>query len=319
MTNDNQKIYVGIDVSKASLDVYILPAGHAQSVTNTETGHKELFGMLKKLGAHTVLEATGGYEKKIANYLMKRGLSVSIVNPRRVRDFAKAMGVLAKTDAVDAKVIAEFAKRMQPNLAKIRPEDQEKMAEWAKRREQLVEMIKQETVRKPLVSKSMKESLDRIINSLKKERAKTEKMLQSLIAENTLWSRRQEILSSIKGVGDVTSRSLIAHLPELGELNRKEIAALVGLAPFNRDSGKVRGIRQIWGGRSQVRSKLYMATLVASKHNPVIRQFYQKLVAAGKAKKVALTACMRKLLVIINTMVKNDELWKCTEQVSTNP
>ncbi len=311
MTIQDGKCYIGIDVSKAILDVYVLPYEKYMQFKNDAKGIKKLTEKLKSFPQTSIaMEATGGYEKPIAQSLQKVGLSVSIVNPRLIRDFAKALGKLAKTDRIDAKVIALFAEKMQPQANVLHNEDQQKLAGLNVRRRQIIDMITMEKNRLDKVSNDLKKSIQRIIKALEKELQTINEALAKSIQNDETFAQKNALLKSIKGVGSVVAAGLISDLPELGSLGSKQISALAGLAPYNRDSGTLRGKRTIWGGRSSVRTMLYMATLVAIRHNPQIKNFYERLCNAGKLKKVAIIACMHKLLIIINAMIKHNEAWR---------
>lgn len=311
MTIQNEKYYIGIDVSKAILDVFILPKSKHLRVENNVTGIKKL---IKEFSLHPesliVMESTGGYEKEVAQALAKEGFSVAIINPRQIRDFAKALGKLAKTDRIDATVISMFAEKISPKANVNCDENQQKLAEYNARRSQLVDIITMEKNRLDKASKEMKKSIRHIIKLLEKELQKINEFLAKTIQSNNEYARRDGLLQTIKGVGPIVSVAVIADLPELGSLSGKEISALAGLAPLNRDSGTMRGKRTIWGGRASVRRILYMATLTAMRFNAKIKVFYDRLCAAGKPKKVAITACMHKLLIIMNAMIKNDQPWR---------
>jgi transposase len=311
MTIQSEKYYGGIDVSKAILDVFILPLKQSIQVTNDSKGIEKL---IKKLHSWSnisiVMEATGGYEKAIAQSLAKADFAVAVINPRPIRDFAKALGKLAKTDKMDAQVIALFAEKIQPKANVMCDENQQKLTESNARRRQLVDMIGMEKNRLDKASPELKKSIQRILKALEKELKTLNSLLAKMIQQNTSYAKKNELLQSIKGVGAVVAAGLLAELPELGQLGAKQITALAGLAPYNRDSGTLRGIRTIWGGRASVRSALYMATLVATRHNHQIKDFYERLCNAGKKKKVAITACMHKLLIIMNAMIKNNQPWR---------
>jgi transposase len=310
MTSSNP-LYIGIDVSKAMLDIDAYPQSHAIQFSNDDIGRKQLSALLADWQPKLiVLEATGGLESPIAAELAMAGLSVAVVNPRQARDFAKALGVLAKTDAVDAQVLARFAEAIKPEARPLKSSDLMALDSVLTRRRQLVEMITAETNRHTQASGKIAKQIAQHLIWLRKRLAEADDDLDDAIAQSPLWKAKSDIITSIPGVGKVTATSLLAELPELGNLARREISALVGVCPFNRDSGRHKGRRAIWGGRASIRAVLYMAALVASRHNPVIKAFYQKLLAAGKMKKVALVACMRKLLVILNAMVKNNTLWQ---------
>ncbi len=256
-----------------------------------------------------VVEASGGYEAAIVSELVAHGQAVAVVNPTRVRAFARAEGLLAKTDKIDARLIARFGATMNPKVQARRTQDQLELTQWVTRRRQLVLMVSAEKNRLDTVAPDVREHINRHIAWLQADIEALQEQISQAIATNSLWTERAKQVESVPGIGPITAATLLADLPELGQLNRQEIAALVGVAPFNHDSGKHRGKRRIFGGRTSVRSVLYMATLSATRHNPVIKSFYQHLLKQGKVKKVALTACMRKLLVILNTMVKSGQLW----------
>lgn len=311
MTIQDGKCYIGIDVSKAILDVYVLPFKKYMQFNNDTKGIQKLTKKLKSFPqASIVMEATGGYEKPIAQSLQKAGLSVSVVNPRPIRDFAKALGKLAKTDRIDAEVIALFAEKMQPQANITYNENQQKLTELNARRRQIIDMIMMEKNRLDKASNELKKSIQRIIKALEKELQAINEALENSIQNDAGYAQKNALLKSIKGVGSVVAAGIIAGLPELGSVSPKQISALAGLAPYNRDSGTLRGKRTIWGGRASVRTTLYMATLVATKHNPQIKSFYERLCSAGKQKKVAITACMHKLLIIMNAMIKHNESWR---------
>ena len=301
---------IGIDVSKAQLDVYVLPDRDSWSVANDEAGRTELAQRLAKLDqALVVLEATGGLEIPVVGALVDQQVLPVVINPRQVRDFAKAIGRLAKTDRLDAEAIALFAERVQPSPRPLKEEQAQHWEALLTRRRQLVAMLTSEQNRLARASKTVQRDIKEHIQWLRKRLTDVDNQLKQQIKDSPLWRAKDELLQTVPGIGPVTSLCLIALLPELGQLNRRQIAALVGLAPFNRDSGSLRGKRAIWGGRACVRSALYMATLTATRCNRVIQAFYRRLLDSGKPHKVALTACMRKLITILNTMVKNNSAW----------
>lgn len=303
-------VFVGIDVSKAQLDVAVRPDGRF-AVPNEEKGIAQLIERLSaEPPALVVVEATGGFEMPLAGALAAAGVPVVVVNPRQVRDFAKAAGQLAKTDVLDAQVLAHFAEVMRPEPRPLPDEQTQTLAAILMRRRQLVEMLTAEKNRLGGARKPVRKSLRTHITWLERELAHTDSALANTIRESPVWREKDERLRSVPGVGPVLTTTLLANLPELGTLTGKQIAALVGVAPLNRDSGTLRGKRTVWGGRAQIRATLYMAALVAARFNPLIRTFYQRLRAAGKAKKVVLTACMRKLLVILNAMLKHRTPWR---------
>lgn len=303
--------FVGIDVSKAQLDVAFRPSGERLQVSNSESGIAELVARLSVTPPTlVVLEATGGYQAAVVASLAIAKVATAVVNPRQVRDFAKATGRLAKTDAIDAAVLAHFAEVIRPEPRPLVDEQTLALEALVTRRRQVVEMITAEKNRLTQSHKSLRSTIKAHINFLQRELQDIHRELDGMLRTSPLWREHEDLLRSAKGIGRVTVATLFAELPELGTLDRKRIAALVGVAPMNRDSGTHRGRRMIWGGRASVRAALYMAALVASRHNPVIRRFYERLCAAGKPKKVALTACMRKLLTIVNAMVRTKSPWR---------
>ena len=305
--------FVGIDVSKAQLDVVIRPTGQSESVANDKAGIKLLVERLVKIHpALIVLEATGGFERPLTRALASAELRMAVVNPRQVRDFAKATGQLAKTDSIDAAVLAHFAEVVRPALRSLPDEMTLELRALTARRRQLIEMIGAEKNRLSTTSKAVTKRISAHIRWLEQELDRADQDLDRSIRQSPIWQENEELLRTTPSIGPVTSRTLLAELPELGELNRKQISALAGLAPFNRDSGTLKGRRSIWGGRASVRSALYMAALVATRRNPVIRAFYQRLIAKGKLFKVAMVACMRKLLTILNSMIKHKTRWSET-------
>lgn len=311
-------IFVGIDVSKAQLDVAIRPTGEKESVANDKAGIKALVKRLAKIEPTLiVLEATGGYERQVTRALVSADLPVVVVNPRQVRDFAKATGELAKTDSIDAAVLAHFAEVIRPEMRPLPDVVTLELRSLTARRRQILEMIAAENNRLAMTSKAVAKRIDAHIRWLEQELERANQELDRAIEQSPIWKENDELLRSAKGIGPVTSRTLLAELPELGTLNRKQISALVGVAPFNRDSGSLKGRRSIWGGRAPVRCALYMATLVATRCNPVIRDFYNRLTAKGKLFKVALVACMRKLLTILNSMIKHKTRWSETFSLHT--
>jgi transposase len=304
-------VYAGIDVSKDFLDVAILPSREKCQYTNDEAGINKLVTRLKKISPIlVVMEPTGGLEATIAAALSVERLNVAVVNARQVRDFARATGKLAKTDNIDALVMAEFAAVIKPPARELRDEESEEIKAMVSRRRQLIEMLTAEKNRLAIARKNLKPNILSHIEWLKKEMADLDRDLRQRIENSPIWRVKDELLQSIPGVGKVLSVTLLAELPELGKLNRRQIAALVGVAPFNRDSGTMRGKRSIWGGRASVRTALYMATLVSTRFNPIISSFYQRLLVKGKAKKVAIVACMRRLLTIMNAILKSQKAWR---------
>jgi transposase len=303
---------VGIDVSKAVLDIAVTPTNEAWSVPNSTEGVRGLVLRLKELAPlRIVLEATGGLERRAIAALAGAQLPVVAVNPRQVRDFAKATGKLAKTDAIDAAILALFAERIRPKLRPIRDEEAQELESLIVRRRQVVDMIVAEKNRLSAApaSKIVRTAIGRTIQYLKKQLDENDLELDQAVQKSSVWRATENLLRSVPGVGKVLARTLMSLLPELGTLTHKQIGALVGVAPLNRDSGTMRGRRQVWGGRAQVRKVLYMGALAASRFNPVIRAFRQRLQAAGKRPKVALVACMRKLLTILNAMAQANTSW----------
>lgn len=306
-----EKIYIGIDVSKAKLDIFILPNKKYMQFTNDSCGIQKLITKIQLLfiDALIVMESTGGYEALLSQELSKANLQVCVVNPRQIRDFAKATGRLAKTDKVDAEIITLFAAKMEPRPNVVYNEQQQKMVANNARRRQLIDMIVAEKNRLDKASPEQKESIHRVLEVLENELALIEQTQEQLLNQDESLVEKKEILKSIKGIGLITATALLCELPELGTLTPKQIAALGGVAPFNRDSGTLKGKRTIWGGRASVRTALYMPTLVAIKHNPQIQAFYNRLCLAGKSKMTALIACMRKLLIIMNAMIRKNQCW----------
>jgi transposase len=298
--------YVGIDVSKSRLDVAVLGKEDIWQVDNTPSGIAQLVTWMQELQPELIaVEATGGYQRAVVEALFWAGLAVAVVNPARVRQFARACGLLAKTDKLDAQVLAVFGQRVQPRRYVGKSEAEKQLSALLVRRKQVEEMLKAEQNRLRTVSPSLRGSVERMIAALKEEKKRLDEEIRGLLNEQKAWQEQMEILDSAPGVGVVTQATLLAELPELGSLDRKKVAALVGVAPMNYDSGKKRGYRKTRGGRTEVRSVLYMSTLVATRYNPVIRTQYQHLLKRGKLKKVALTACMRKFLTILNAMVRD--------------
>jgi len=300
----------GIDVGKEKLDVAITTEKRVREWSNDEAGRAELIEwVVAQQVSLVVVEASGGYEAALVSELVEGGQEVALVNPTRVRAFARAEGILAKTDKIDARVIARFGATMKPKARARREKEQVELNEQVTRRRQLVLILTAEKNRLQTASAAMQAHITSHITWLQAEIEALEQQISQAIKANPTWAETARRIESVPGIGFVTAATLVADLPELGHLNRQKIAALVGVAPFNHDSGKQRGKRRIFGGRTSVRSVLYMATLSATRHNPVIKAFYQRLLDKGKLKKVALTACMRKLLVIINTMVKSGQDW----------
>lgn len=306
----SQKQWIGIDVCKAHLDIHFRPSQTSFRVTNTETGITELLGQLAQVEVEQViLEATGGLEHPVARALHQQGLTVSVINPRQGRDFAKATGQLAKNDAIDAAVLAQFGEALRPSATVFASEAEEALQDLVSRRRQLVEMLAAEKNRRSILRK-LPPDLDEHITWLQERIRQLDAEIQRLGQTHQEWQAKLDLLQSVPGIGPVIAITLVANLPELGLLKDKRISALVGVAPFNHDSGKFRGQRRIWGGRAAVRSALFMGALVAVRHNTVLKDFYDRLVAAGKAKKLALVACIHKLLRILNAILRDQKPWQ---------
>ena len=303
--------FVGIDVAKTRLDVAIRPTDRQWQVAYSEKGIQELVEQITELQPTLVLlEASGGLELPMVAALAVSNLPVVVVNPRQVRDFARATGKLAKTDALDAQVLAHFAEAIRPLPRSLPDTETQSLTALVARRNQVMGMLVAEKNRLRTSRLPVSQRIQLHIDWLEQELDEIDRGLKEMLRNSPVWREKENLLRTVPGVGPQLAVSILAYLPELGTLNRKRIAALVGVAPFNRDSGTLRGKRAVWGGRSRIRAALYMAALVASRHNPVISAFYQRLLAAGKAKKVALTACMRKLLVILNAMLKHHSSWQ---------
>jgi transposase len=311
MERQEERTWIGIDVAKAHWDVAIHGRKNVQRYASDDCGRRQLLAALAALPAVQVcLEATGGYERTLVTALRAAGVAVSVVNPRQIRDFARAAGQLAKTDAIDAQIIARYGALMQPTVSENLGENQEKLRALRTRRQQVSEALVQEKNRLGTAAdRDARRSIEEAIDFYQRQLRELDVQLSQLMEADPQFRRRRELLTSVPGVGATTAAAITAELPELGRLNRRQAARLVGLAPINRDSGTLRGKRMIGGGRANVRRGLYMATLVATKHNPVIHAFYQSLLARGKAKMTALTACMRKLLLILNAIVKTNQPW----------
>ena len=307
--------FVGIDVAKARLDVASPQTDQTWQVPNTLQGHHALRETLQEVvPALVVLEASGGYEAAVASVLYEAGLPVVVVNPRRVRAFAQAQGQQAKTDPLDATVLADFGRALRPPVRPLPSAQAVQLTEWTRRRRQLIQMITAEQHRLDQASAPLAKTIGRHITWLQKQLKTLDADLAELIRTSPLWCDQAALIESVPGVGPTTTAMLLSALPELGQLSAKQIAALVGVAPFNRDSGQTQGPRAIYGGRGAVRTTLYMATLAATRYNPVIQAFYTRLLAAGKPKKVALTACMRKLIIILNAILRDQQPWNPTLQ-----
>lgn len=305
--------FVGVDVSKATLDVAVWPEGRGWQVSHDRLGMEGLVEQLREMRPRlVVLEATGGLELELIAALGSAGLAVVRANPRQVRDFARAMGRLAKTDALDATVLAQFAAQVQPEVRPLPDAELGELAALVTRRRQLIEMLIAEEHRllgpRPL-PRAVREQLGAHISWLRAQVAGLDDEIRTVVRASLLWRERDDLLRSVPGVGRVLSATLLAELPELGRLGRRAVSALVGVAPLNRDSGTLRGRRTTWGGRAHVRAVLYMAALTATRHNPIVRALYARLLAAGKPRKVALVACMRKLLLILNAIARSGRPW----------
>jgi transposase len=303
-------VTVGIDVAKATLDVWVTGEAGGWTVRNDEVGLAELTQQLQSRPVRlVVLEATGGYEYAAVVALSVAGMAVAVVNPRQARDFARATGQLAKTDRIDAQVLARFGRAIEPEARPLPSEETRELDHLVTRRRQVRDMLQAEKNRRDLARGTVKGQIEAHIVWLEDQFATVEQELRTRIEASPLWCAKEDLLRSVPGVGPTVAFTLLAELPELGTLTGREISALVGVAPFARDSGTLRGKRVIWGGRASVRTSLYMAAVSASCHNPPLKAFYQRLLAAGKAKKLALIACLRKLLVILNAMVASGSPW----------
>ena len=306
-----QSVFIGIDVSKARLDVALGEKGELFSLSHSE---QQIPALVEKLKAAfpqlIIIEASGGLERYLVASLAEAGLPVVVVNPRQVRDFAKATGKLAKTDAIDARVLAEFGVAIKPPQRPLRDSARQKIADQVSRRRQIVDMLIQEKNRLSRAADPVRADIQHHINYLQERLKQSNEDIEKMIKESPLYQETVELLTTVPGVGPVTTAALVAFCPELGTLNRHQIAALIGTAPFNRDSGTRRGQRIVWGGRKLLRNLLYMATVSAIRCNSKIRTFYSRLIAAGKKFKVAITACMRKLIILLNAMVKQRQPWR---------
>lgn len=304
-------IFVGIDISKAWLDVAVHEQETGWRVGNNDQGIAKLVKELRGLAPELVLvEATGGFEMLLVAELANSGLPVVVTNPRRVRAFARSTGRLAKTDKLDAKLLAHFAAAVRPPVRVLPSEEEEQLTGLLTRRRQMVDMLTVEKNRLHTVRPALRSDIEEHIAWLREKLSKLDEEIDHFVQATPIWVEKDAILRSVPGVGRVTSSTLLAMLPELGKLNRQQIAALVGVAPVNKDSGRKQGKRRVYGGRADVRSVLYMAALAAKKYNPVIKKFYERLIKQGKEKKVALTACMRKLIVVLNAMLRSNQPWR---------
>ena len=305
-------VFIGIDVAKKHLDIHVLPDNTAFTVSRDDGGLDELVNRLRQLAPQLiVLEATGGYEKVVLASLAGAGLAVLAVNPRQVRDFARACGRLAKTDRLDAAIIAHFAERLRPPLRPLPDAAAQALGAIVVRRRQIIDMISAENMRlQQTLARKVQTSIKAHLTWLQEQLTSIDDDLDATIKENDTWLHNEQLLDAVPGVGKTTARTLIVELPELGSLDRRQIAALVGVAPINHDSGCHRGQRHIRGGRTTVRAALFMAAWVGTRHNPVLQAFYKRLIAAGKPRKVALDACMRKLLTILNALIRDQKPWQ---------
>jgi transposase len=311
MSYNAYKFHIGIDVSKSFLDVAISNNESLMKFSNNDNGLKDLANILPpRKNSLIVLEATGGYEKFAANYLRRKKFNVAVVNAKRVRDFARASGKLAKTDGIDARIIMLFGKAFNPIAQPLISETEDHLQQNISRRNQLVRMITMEKQYSEHSSAAMKKLADKHIHFLEKQLTLVENSLKELFNQDCILKDKLDRLDEIKGVGEITAMNVLIHLPELGKLSHKEVSALAGVAPFNKDSGQNTGKREIWGGRAPVRAALYMAILTARKFNPALKRFYDRLIAKGKPKKVAMVACMRKLIIIMNAMLRDGTQWE---------
>ena len=308
------EVFVGIDVAKAQLDIALRPTGKRWTVTNDEPGIATLVTRLQEIAPQLIgLEATGGYQRAVVAALAAAALPIVVVNPRQVRDFAKATGQLAKTDVLDARAIAHFAEAVRPTPRPVPDAQTEELRALLARRRQLIAMRTAEHNRLEHAPRRLRADIEAHIAWLNQRVAALDNDLDTTLRASPIWRERETLYRSVPGIGPVCARTLMLDLPELGTLSRQRIAALVGVAPFNRDSGTLRGSRTTWGGRAHVRAVLYMSTLVAVRYNPVLKRFYERLRTAGKVAKVALTACMRKLLTIVNAMATHQKPWHVQE------
>jgi transposase len=324
MVPERTEAHAGVDVSKERLEVCVRRGREAREdehtfgVSNDPAGTQTLLAcLLEERPALVIVEATGGFERPVAAALAAAGLPIAVVNPRQAREFARATGRLAKTDRIDAHLLARFAQAVRPAPRPVPEEEAQALAEITARRRQVVGMLTAEKNRLgAATTKPVRKRLQAHVRWLEKELSCTDGDLEEAIAKSPTWRENEELLRGVPGVGPVVARTLLAELPELGSLPPKQLAALVGVAPLNRDSGAFRGRRAVWGGRATVRAALYMGALVATRHNPQIKEFYERLLGAGKPRKVALVACMRKLLIILNAMLKNRTRWRSPQTLA---
>jgi transposase len=313
---ENISQWVGIDISKATLDVYLRPLGKAMKVANTEEDISKLVEALKSYTVNLiVLEATGGLETELVIQLQAAGLPVALINPRQGRNFAKATGKLAKTDAIDAQILAHFGEAMKPQILAVESEESRQLSDLISRRRQLVEMRTAEKNRRERARGKALADIEAHLEYLDNCLEKLNQEIEELTQANQQWLEKVNLLKTVPGIGQVISTTLVSDLPELGQLTAKQISRLVGVAPINHDSGQHKGKRMISGGRAHVRAILYMGAVVAMRHNPVIKAFYERLLGRGKSKKLALTACVRKILVILNAMVRSQQPWQLPDNL----
>ncbi len=306
-----EEVCVGVDVAKSTLDMAVSDSGEARQFANDDEGISQAARYIDSLKpARVIIEATGSLETPLAAALQADNLPVVVINPRQVRDFARATGILAKTDSIDARLLALFGVRIKPEIRPLPDRKAREMRNLLTRRRQLIEMLTAEHNRLSQADHGIRPDILTHIKWLEKALSDINDDLDRRIRSSPSWREKDNLLKSVPGIGKVVSSTLLIELPELGKLNRRKIAALVGVAPLNRDSGTMRGRRTVWGGRAKLRAILYMAALVASRHNPIIAAFYQRLLDTGKAKKVALVACMRKLITILNAMMRTMTVWK---------
>ena len=304
-------VFIGIDIAKNTIEISVRPSGeHWSASTEPDVLIRTVDRLAALEPATIVMEATGGYEARVASLLSTAGLPVAVVNPRQVRDFARAAGILAKTDAIDARVLALFAEKMKPECRPVPSEDEQTLKELISRRRQLVDMRTAELNRRQqTISPQVHKSISTLIESINQELDTIEREIKTRIKADSAWRAKDKVIQSAPGIGETTASMLIAEMPELGTINRRKIASLGGLAPMNRDSGTFRGRRMITGGRSSIRAGLYMPMLSAIRCNPQIKTFYNRLIADGKPKQVAITACMRKMLTMLNAMIRDNQPW----------
>jgi len=308
---------VGIDISKAQLDVATGAKSDVRSLPYSEDSLTALIEEFRRTSPDLIIvEATGGLERALVAHFAEAALPVVIVNPRQVRDFAKATGKLAKTDAIDARVLAHFGETIQPEIRPLKEPERQILTDLVTRRQQIMAMLRQEKNRLLMATTSVRPDIQAHITYLENSKTLMDAEIEQIIETTPIYADKAHLMSTVPGIGPVTAAGVLAFCPELGQLSRQKIAALAGLAPFNHDSGKRHGVRSIWGGRKHLRGSLYMATVAATRCNDVIKTFYQRLIASGKKPKVALTACMRKLLTILNAMVKANQPWQTRDTVT---